>query len=68
MARPDRSITVHECFLIEQAGKVKAAISEIMKKDSLSAADTKAIRILTAVYDSLISPAPENHGHEYFLE
>lgn len=63
MARPNRSITVHECFFTEQAGKIKTAISEITKKDSLSAFDTKAVRILTNVYDALISPVPENYEH-----
>lgn len=33
------------------------------KKDSLSAFDTKAVRILTNVYDALISPVPENYEH-----
>ncbi len=63
MARPDRRITVHECFLTEQAGRVKTVILEISKKDSLSASDTKAIRVLTDVYDSLVNPVPENYAH-----
>lgn len=63
MARPDRDITIHECFFKKQANNVKVAISEIMKNDSLSAGDTKAVRILADVYDSLISPVPENHAH-----
>lgn len=33
------------------------------KKDSLSASDTKAIRVLTDVYDSLVNPVPENYAH-----
>ena len=61
MARPDKSIAVHECFFMEQASKVKSAILGIMQKDSLSAADTKAIRLLTSVYDSLTNPVPENY-------
>ena len=32
-----------------------------MQKDSLSAADTKAIRLLKSVYDSLTNPVPENY-------
>ncbi len=63
MARPDRSVVVHECFFEGQAKNVKTAISEIVKKDSLSAGDTKAVRILADVYDSLISLVPGNHAH-----
>lgn len=63
MASSDRSITIHKCFFIEQASKVKTVISEILQKKSLSAGDTKAIRVLTDVYDSLVNPVPENYVH-----
>lgn len=63
MARPNREITIHECFFEKQAKDVKTVISEIVKKDSLSVHDTKAVRILTDVYDSLISPVPKNYVH-----
>lgn len=63
MARPNRDITVHRCFFEEQASNVKTAISEIIKKDSLSDGETKAVRILTDVYDSLISLVPESCVH-----
>lgn len=65
MASPDRSITIHKCFFIEQASKVKTVISEILQKESLSAGDTKAIRVLTDVYDSLVNPVPENYTHHW---
>ena len=42
------------------AEKVKEAIGLITEKDSLSAGDTKAIRILTDVYDILLNPVKEN--------
>ena len=63
MSRPNRNISIHKCFFAEQANKVKLAISEITQKDSLSAVDTKAIRILTDAYDSLTNPVPENYAH-----
>lgn len=63
MGRPNRNISIHECFFAEQARKIKSAISEISQKNSLSAGDTKAIRVLTDVYDSLTNPAPENYEH-----
>jgi len=63
MGRPSRSVAVHECFFMEQAKRVKSAISEILQKDSLSVADTKAIRVLTDVYDSLTNPVLENYVH-----
>lgn len=63
MARPDRTINVHESFFFKQERDVKSAISEIIKKDSLSFGDTKAVRILTDVYDSLINLVPENYEH-----
>ena len=63
MASQNRSITVHECFFKGQADNVKTVISEIVKSDSLSAADTKAVRLLTDIYDSLISLVPENYEH-----
>ena len=56
MASPDRSITIHKCFFIEQASKVKTVISEILQKESLSAGDTKAIRV---------NPVPENYTHHW---
>ena len=63
MARPDKTINVHESFFTKQAKVVKAAISEIMEKDSLSVGDTKAVRILTDVYDSLSNLVPENYEY-----
>ncbi len=63
MGKPSRSVTIHECFFAEQARKVKSVISEISKKDSLSVFDTKAIRVLADVYDSLTNPVPENYAH-----
>lgn len=61
MAGPCREIIIHECFFKKQAKDVKTAILEIVKKDSLSVGDTKAVRILTDVYDSLISLVPKNY-------
>ncbi len=58
MARPHREIIIHKMFFEKQAKDVKTAILEIVKKDSLSAGDTKAVRILTDVYDSLSSLVP----------
>lgn len=63
MSKPNRNITIHKCFFAEQANKVKSVISEISQKDSLSAVDTKAIKILTSVYDSLANPVPEKYAH-----
>ncbi len=63
MPKPNRNITIHKWFFEEQARKIKAVILEISQKDSLSAVDTKAIRILTNVYDSLSNPHPEKYAH-----
>lgn len=60
MALKNNQITIHKCIFSEQARKVKEAISEISKKDSLSASDTQAIRKLTEVYDVLSNPVQEN--------
>lgn len=62
MARKNNEITIHKCIFTEQAKKVKDAILEISKKDSLYASDTKAIRILTEVYDVLSNSVQENDG------
>lgn len=62
MALKNNQITIHKCIFSEQARKVKEAISEISKKDSLSASDTQAIRKLTEVYDVLSNPVQENDG------
>lgn len=62
MTLKNNQITVHKCIFTEQAKKVKEAISEISKKDSLCAGDTQAIRKLTEVYDVLSNPVRENDG------
>lgn len=60
MERKNNKITIHRCIFAEQARKVKEAIVEISKKDSLYASDTQAIRKLTEVYDVLSNPVQEN--------
>ena len=60
MARTNIQITVYKCIFTEQARKVKEAINDIIKKDSLSAGDTQAIRKLSEVYDVLSNPVEEN--------
>lgn len=62
MAVKSNQITVHKCIFVEQARKVKDAISDISQKDSLSAGDTQAIRKLSEVYDVLSNPVEENRG------
>lgn len=62
MARKNNEITIHRCIFAEQARKVKEAIVEISKKESLCASDTQAIRKLTEVYDVLSNPVQENDG------
>ena len=61
MARKDNYISVHKCVFVEQAKKIKDAISNISEKDSLSIGDTQAIRKLTEVYEVLTSPVEEIH-------
>lgn len=63
MACPNREILIHKCIFTEQSKKVKEAITYILQKDSLSASDTKAIRLLTEVYDALVNSVQENYEH-----
>lgn len=60
MARKNNCISVHKCIFSEQARKVLEAINSISDSNSLSACDTKAIRLLTEVYDVLANPVQEN--------
>ena len=60
MARRNNEIPVNKGIMKSMAEKVKEAIGFITEKDSLSAGDTKAIRILTDVYDILLNPVKKN--------
>lgn len=60
MASPNREISIHKCIFAEQSKKVKEAMAYIIQKDSLSTGDTKAIKLLTEVYEVLINPVREN--------
>lgn len=60
MERRNNEIPVNKGIMKAMAEKVKEAIGLITEKDSLSAGDTKAIRILTDVYDILLNPVKEN--------
>lgn len=60
VARRNNEIPVNKGIMKSMAEKVKEAIGFITEKDSLSAGDTKAIRILTDVYDILLNPVKEN--------
>lgn len=59
--RTDNTVPVNKGVLSALADKVKYSINCLTEKDSLSAGDTKAIRVLTDVYDILINPVKENH-------
>lgn len=61
MPRKNNEISVNRGILEATAKKVKSAIGLIAEKDSLSAGDTKAIRVLTDAYDILVNPVKENH-------
>lgn len=60
MARRNNEIPVNKGIVKTMAKKVKEAIGFITEKDSLSDGDTKAIRVLTDVYDILLNPVKEN--------
>ena len=60
MGRKNNQIIVHKCIFVEQARKVKEAISDITQKDSLSVGDTQAIRKLSEVYEVLSNPVGES--------
>lgn len=61
MARTNNEVPVNKGVLDSAANMVKLAIKRMTEKDSLSAGDTEAIRILTNVYDILSNPVKENH-------
>lgn len=61
MARTNNEISVNKGVLDSAANMVKLGIRWMTEKDSLSAGDTEAIRILTNVYDILSNPVKENH-------
>ena len=60
MSRQNNEIPVNKGIVKTMAEKVKEAIGFITEKDSLSAGDTKDIRVLTDVYDILLNPVKEN--------
>lgn len=62
MARTNNEISVNKGVLDSAANMVKLGIRWMTEKDSLSAGDTEAIRILTNVYDILSNPVKENHA------
>ena len=61
MARTNNEVPVNKGVLDSAANMLKLAIHWMTEKDSLSAGDTEAIRILTNVYDILSNPVKENH-------
>lgn len=61
MARTNNEVSVNKGVLDSAANMVKLGIRWMTDKDSLSAGDTEAIRILTNVYDILSNPVKENH-------
>ncbi|WP_294785733.1 hypothetical protein [uncultured Eubacterium sp.] len=61
MARTNNEVPVNKGVLDSAANMLKLAIKRMTEKDSLSAGDTEAIRILTNVYDILSNPVKENH-------
>ena len=61
MARTNNEVPVNKGVLDSAANMVKLGIRWMTEKDSLSAGDTEAIRILTNVYDILSNPVKENH-------
>lgn len=61
MPRKNNEISVNRGILEATAKKLKSAIGLIAEKDSLSAGDTKAIRVLADAYDILVNPVKENH-------
>lgn len=60
MPRKSNEISVNRGILEVTAKKVKSAIGLIAEKDSLSAGDTKAIRVLADTYDILVDFVKEN--------
>lgn len=55
MANPNRAVSVHRCFFENHAVEVKNVIGLMTKRDSLSADDLQAVRILTGLYEELVT-------------
>lgn len=59
MVRKNNSILIHKYLLLQQATKVKVAMSLMLEKDSLNDTDIQAIKILADVYGVLVNPPKE---------
>lgn len=55
MANPNRMVSVHRCFFENHAVEVKNVIGLMTKRDSLSDDDLQAVRILTGLYEELVT-------------
>lgn len=60
--RTDNSVTINRAFFGHCRTGIRHAMQSIAKKESLNVDDIKALRILGAVYEAMISPDLEACG------